>query len=114
MSSKKVPTKDVKRIASLFPDYRKRNVTLRESNCVTLMNLNWDGGSRDTYTLVDLTTRTTTPLGNSMAAPWDNSDEGRKVDIPQGFAVVRTGTFCGKPATMNITFNSADASIIIG
>ena len=78
MFGRTIPTKDVK-LTKLFPDYRKRQVSLRQGTSVSLNGLNWDGGSRSEYTLVDLTTRQMTRIGNNIAAPWNNKDEGSRV-----------------------------------
>jgi hypothetical protein len=113
MFGKTVDKKNVK-IAALFPGYRKRKVVLKEGTAVTLYGLNWDGGSRSEYTLVDLNTRVVLPIGDNMTAPWDNKDEGRRVTINPGQAVVQTGTFCGKPATMFITYRPEDEALVTG
>lgn len=101
MNSTKYPTKDVP-IARLFP-YRKRTVYVSTGTRVGLYGLNWDSGSRSEYALVHIASRRIRPMGDHMAAPWDNKDEGREVQIPEGFAVVKTGTFRGQPGGMFIT-----------
>ena len=103
-----VSVSDVPFVKRLFPGYRKRKVVVKNGSAVTLSNLNWDGGSRSEYFLVDLVRNTVIPIGNNTAAPWNNPDEGRSVTVEPGTAVVKTGTFCGKPSTMVITFNPAD------
>jgi len=113
MFGKTVTKKDVK-IASLFPSYRKRKVVLYEGNSVSLTGLNWDGGSRSDYTLVDLNTRATVTIGDHMSPPWNNKDEGRKFDLKPGQAIVRTGTFCGKQATMFITHFPGEEKLVTG
>lgn len=96
-------------VKATFPDYRKRKVYLRAAENVTLYDLNWSGGTRAEYRTCTLDGR---GIGNTSAysqlAPWNNYAEGKTLPIPQGFAVVRGGHFCGKAATLAIMVNPAD------
>jgi hypothetical protein len=96
-----VATKDVADIAKRF-GYRKRKASVVVTDRVTLTDLNWSGGSISRYTALDLATGAVSAKDHSRPAPWDNAAEGKTVDIPAGVAVVRTGTFLGKPGLMTI------------
>jgi hypothetical protein len=63
----------------------------------------WDGGSRETFRVVELATgRAINPPGiNQASAPWDKR-ESVTVDLQNGYAVVRHSMFCGKD--MGLTF----------
>lgn len=98
-----IMVKDYPFIKRLMPSYRKRKAILRRLETIVLNDLNWDGGSRSEYTLADLNTGQTVSVGDHMAAPWNNLDEGRKVELKPGQVMLQTGTFCGKTATMSIT-----------
>lgn len=96
-----ISTTEVRDLARIF-NYRKRKVTLVTTGRVTLSDLNWSGGSISRYTAIDLETGAMSGRDHSMVAPWDNRAEGVTVDIPENVAVIETGTFRGKPATMRI------------
>ena len=82
------------------------------------INSYWDGGSRDEYTLVDLVSGRPRSMPSSTHPYFDIarkgivgenevlsvSDRGNitlKI-LPENFALIRTGTFCGKAATAHI------------
>lgn len=104
-SSTTVPTKSIPFVKTLFPGYRKREIRVIVSDSVTLHDLNWSGGTRSEYIMVDLRRKTTTGIGSKSVSPWDNKDEGRTIQIPEGHAVVQIGYFCGKQSMMRITFH---------
>ena len=96
-------------VAATFPTYRKHRVNIDLSGSVTLHDLNWSGGTRSEY-------KACTKIGKDAAAPdlnspapWDNKFEGKTIDIPLGFVVVRGGHFCGKQSTLTIYVNPNDA-----
>ena len=109
-----------------FPNYRKRSAFVsvfgeRGQN----INSYWDGGSRDEYAIVELATLARKSLPTSTHPYFDISARGLSstqddyvtIDhvgnvslkrIPQGYALVSAGTFCGKPATAHVYFHPAD------
>ncbi len=110
----KVATKLVKPIVNAtFPDYRKRSVIIRQADSITFYGVNWSGGSRSEYQACTVNGK---PLDRmidmGVAAPWDNPYEGLTVKIPPGMVVVEGGVFCGKNATLNITFNPSDTPLL--
>ncbi len=100
-------------IRAADPSYRKHQFTLTASETVCLSNTYWDGGSRSTYTAIDLIT------GRNKGAPQFDPPEfgGPKtapiVSIPEGIAIVETGVFMGKPATAHIFVNPANMAKFI-
>ena len=109
--------RDAKEFKSILRhiNYRKRQVAIRAAEYVTLNNLNWDGGSRNSYAAFTLDGA---PLGNAdkhhAPAPWENAAEGARVLVPQGACLVQYGTFCGKDATAYIYVNPADMPRVLG
>ena len=117
---------EVKRVVlAAFPGYRKHNAYLSafpESG----MNVNsyWDGGSKDEYAIVDLSTMRMKPMPTSTHPYFDvarygiqGSNELVEVtdrgnitlkQLPENFALVRAGTFCGKQATAHVFFPLAN------
>jgi len=61
----------------------------------------WDGGSRDTYRLIDMATGEEIPASDNMSAPWDPRKD-REIVLKPGYAVVRSCMFRGKD--MGLTF----------
>jgi hypothetical protein len=118
---------EVKRvITAAFPGYKKHKAilgTFPESG----LNINsyWDGGSKDEYAIVELATMnrkamptSTHPFFDIAARGMANQSNGivetdhvgnvtLKV-LPEGFALVRSGYFCGKPATAGVYLNPAN------
>ena len=84
-------------------DYRKRDVYIRAADSVTLIDLNWSGGTRSIYSIRTIDGAWVNDTSRySALAPWSNRAEGVKLPIPAGFVVVETGYFCGKPMTATI------------
>jgi hypothetical protein len=110
-------------ITAAFPNYRKHNAWLSEFR-PTEINSYWDGGSRDEYAIVDLVTgqRKNLPTSthpyfdvarygvqgeNEMVAVSERGNITLKL-LPENFALVRSGTFCGKPATAHVFVNAVN------
>lgn len=81
---------------------RKAKAFLHRRNEVTLSGTYWDSGSRSQYYLVNLNSGTVTPCASFAPVQFGGPREDRVQKIEPGFAVVETGTFCGKPATPSI------------
>ncbi len=99
----------IKRPAKDFPDicralgYRKRAVYVCPTTRAVISGVNWSGGSRSVYHGVDLASgHIQTAAHFGQPAPWANPFEGATIDILPGKALIETGTFCGKAATMRI------------
>lgn len=73
----------------------------------------WDGGSRESYSLVEIATGRAVPFSGQTSAPW--SPERREVvfDIPAGFVVVRHSVFCGKDMGVQFTLRPEDAAPLL-
>ena len=116
---------EIKRIVeAAFPSYRKHKATLSVFNGGVNINSYWDGGSRDEYAVVDLATCRRGALPTASHPYFDVARHGIanvetdviSVDhvgnvtlkvLPEGFALVAAGTFCGKPATAHIYLHSS-------
>jgi hypothetical protein len=62
----------------------------------------WDGGSRTTYSAIELATGRTVPVSDNMSAPWSDKRQDVTVPLKSGFAIVKHSIFCGKD--MGLTF----------
>ena len=100
-------------IQAAAPQYRKREVYFNVEETVALTGTYWSEGSHYSYHAIELTT------GRTVAAPqFDPPQFGGprvtpRVAIPEGIAIVRTGTFCGKPATASIYICPANAAKLL-
>ena len=79
---------------------RKFRVTARES--VTLTDMQWSGGTRSTYTVVNLATGETKPITDPRPFP-QNQYTPEPIKTVNDWCVVEHSMFCGKD--MGITFH---------
>lgn len=118
---------DVARVIRVAnPSYKKRQAFVSAfSGHGVSINSYWDSGSRDYFAVVELATMTLRPLPTrahpffEVAARGLASTENETVAVdhvgnitlkvlPEGFALVRTGVFCGKPGTAHVYLNPAN------
>jgi hypothetical protein len=91
--------------------YKKHAVIVMHYPSIELTGTYWDGGSRESYALVSLAAGRLSCIRKypQYAPPqFGGPREPVKVNIEPGFAMVTTGTFCGKPATASLTMSQAD------
>ena len=110
-----------------LPGYKKHNVFLSEFSTQHGVNINsyWDGGSKDEFVLFDMEHQTVRPLptsthpffdvaGRGMANQEDNNvavdhvGNIRLKHLPENWALIQHGWFCGKTATAHIYLNGAN------
>jgi hypothetical protein len=111
-------------ITAAFPGYKKHRAYLSEFSPMQI-NSYWDGGSRDEFAIVELATMQRKSLPTSSHPYFDvaargmanqsneivESDHVGNVTLkvlPEGFALVSAGTFCGKAATAHVFLNAAN------
>lgn len=95
-----------KLVLAADPAYRKHKASLNVADTMTLSGTYWDGGSRSTYTAVDIATGRASTAEQFAPPQFNGPSAAPRVAIPDGIAIVETGTFCGKPATARVTVNS--------
>lgn len=80
-------------------DYRKQNVFVTRVKAPAKQNVlsYWDGGSRDYFTL-----HRAGKVNHVSASPFQG--EAASVELQTGDVLVRTGVFCGKPATAEVVY----------
>ena len=89
-------------IARLMPQgYKKRKAFIQSREKITLSHTYWDGGSRSSYTIVNLTTGKTT-YDSYATVPPQFGGVAPVVEIDNDIAIIETGVFCGKPATASV------------
>lgn len=62
----------------------------------------WSGGSRDTYSFVELATGRSVPSPCQQPSPWNKERQEFSSPLPVGIAMVMRSWFCGKD--MGLTF----------
>ena len=83
--------------------YRRRKVRVQATESVMLTDLNWSGGTRNTYHGLDIESGAIATASQlSRPHPMDNEAEGARVALAPGKAIIRTGVFLGKEAMMVI------------
>lgn len=88
-------------VKATFPDYRGRKFSLEFTDRVCFYNVNWSGGSKNEYRLVNIDGRVGSLIGVN-AAPWDNPVEGQTMDLMPDVLVVKHVYFCGKDLGITI------------
>ncbi len=120
---------DIKRlIAAAFPSYKKHKAFVYVfGEHGKSINSYWDGGSRSEYAIVELATGARKSLPTQSHPYYDIArgglanaeNEVLSVDhvgnvtlkvLPEGYALVQAGTFCGKPATAFVYLNAANVA----
>lgn len=113
-----------------FPGYRKQTVTLSVFNGGVTLNSYWDGGTRSEFAVVELATLKRKSLPTATHPYFDVAARGlaqvENQDItidrvgkitlkhlPEGFALVEAGTFCGKAATGHIHLHPANMAKLL-
>lgn len=100
-------------VRAVDPKYRKHKVILCVYEQVTLSGTYWDGGSRSSYTAVDIKTGRVGPAPQYNPPQFGGPVEAPRVDIPDGVAIVETGFFCGKPKTATVFVNPRTATPLL-
>lgn len=90
-------------VKSVDPEYRGKRIQLVIADEVTLYNLHWEGGSRNRYMAVRIDNMK--KIEYNPLAPWLERNEGKKVKIPNGAAVVCHSTFQGSFAGYTVFVN---------
>ena len=85
--------------------YKKRKAFVQCRTKVELSNTYWDGGSRSTYVVVNLTTGKIT-YDSFAVLPPQFGGTTPTIELDNDTAVIETGIFCGKPATASVFVNA--------
>ena len=85
-------------------------VTLTDTVHIPGQTGTWSGGTIDHYSAVELSTGKAVEITDTFSAPWDASRQSRTVNLRPGYAIARTGSFCGKPAGLHLYCTTKDAA----
>ena len=81
-------------VRTAFPDFKGRKIREDWSGSVTFYDLNWSGGTKNTYRSLEFESGRLRSLPS--LPPWANPVEGNSAIIPPGYLVVELSYFCGK------------------
>jgi hypothetical protein len=73
----------------------------------------WSGGSRDSYTAIELSTGKALPMPGQDLAPWDKERQSYKVELKPGFSIVRHSMFQGTDLGLTFYVHSSDIAALI-
>ena len=62
----------------------------------------WSGGTRDTFTVMELATGRVADASDNITSPWNEARQDRLIPLKSGYAVVKHSFFCGND--MGLTF----------
>jgi hypothetical protein len=97
----------VRLIRAVDPKYRKPKVYFTDTDKLRLTGTYWDGGSRSTYTAVNIATLETGTAQQYAPPQFGGPSQALEVVIPAGVAIVETGVFQGKTATAHVYIRAA-------
>lgn len=106
----KLRTADVPR--AVREGYKGRKFWLEIKDKVTLHSTYWDGGTKSTWTAVNLATGQRSTPSPRAAAPREYGGrlEGAEIEIPLGVVIVEHAIFCGKDVGLTIYANAQDVA----
>lgn len=100
-------------IHAVDPEYRKHNVIVNVVERMALGGTYWSGGSRVAYTAVNLLTMQSSGAPQFSPPQFGGPATDPVVAVPEGVAIVSTGTFCGKKATASVYLNPANVEKLL-
>lgn len=73
----------------------------------------WSGGTRDSYSAIELATGRTSPVGFQNTSPWNNERKEASVPLKPGMAIVKHSMFCGKDMGLTFYVHPADIAALV-
>ena len=110
------PLSEHPRLAQLIraaaPSYRKKNAGVDTFPVIEMHDTYWSGGSRSSYTWVDLETLQPVPLPHYDPPQFGGAMPS--LTMTPGRAMVKTGIFLGKPGLAFVTLHPSDLQRVMG
>lgn len=97
-------------IQAADPSYKRLKAFVRVVDTVELQGTYWSGGSRSTYTAVNIATKVASRAEQFAPAQFGGPKEAPVVQLPPGAVIVETGFFCGKTAQAYVYVHPKDAA----
>lgn len=73
----------------------------------------WSGGSRNTYSAIELATGRAAAVSDNMSSPWAAERQDRTVPLRAGFAIVKHSIFCGKDYGLTFFVHPSDVTKLL-
>lgn len=86
--------------AADMADYTGRKISVEFTETVPVYNTNWDGGSRNYYSFLNMETSTSRKAPDF--APWENPIEGQRATLKPGRVIVERCFYCGSDLGITI------------
>ena len=99
-------------VRATYPEYRGRKVAIEVTDSPIDVRSYWEGGSRDYFRFVNLTTMevASVPQQSAFDRPIQGADQVKLLD---GFACVMHSIFCGKDLGITIMIGAANAAPLL-
>lgn len=98
---------EVKKIAlTAFPHYKGRKFKVKDFYPGKRLDSYWDGGSKDTFAVVELSSLRSIPLPNTWAM--GSTGQPQADQLPEGLCLVEHSIFCGKDVGITLHLNDAN------
>tara|TARA_R110000744_G_C19281734_1_gene553635 strand:+ start:108 stop:683 length:576 start_codon:yes stop_codon:yes gene_type:complete len=101
---------------NLKKGYSGRKFEARPSESVSLYGTYWSGGSRNTYTAINMATGVSVPfdgIGNASPVEFGGTLEGKTITMEPGIAIVKHSTFSGKDMGLTIYVHPDNAATLL-
>ena len=73
----------------------------------------WSGGSRNTYSAIELATGRAAAVSDNITNPWSADRQDRTVPLRAGFAIVKHSIFCGKDFGLTFFVHPSDITKLL-
>ncbi len=93
--------------------YRGRKIKAELDYIPDELNSYWDGGSKDSYSFYELSTKRIVHLESNHPCFEPNKPRTLK-ELPKGIILIRSSIFCGKHAGLTLYSNPEDRTLFIG
>jgi len=91
-------------VEKAFPDYKGKKFLVQPTETVSFHNLNWSGGTKNTYKALALSAKAKA----CSLAPWANPLEGQTKLLPKGCVVVKRTWTYGEEANITVFVHPED------
>lgn len=100
-------------ILAAFPDYRGRTFSWEAKERLHLSPTYWDGGTRYSYSIVQLSTGRAIGVPNQPPPQFGGPDPNGNIEMKPDFAIVEHVIFCGRDLGCRIYVHPTDAPKLI-
>lgn len=73
----------------------------------------WSGGTREIYTAVELATGRAVSITDTFSAPWSSERTSKQILLKPGYAIAKTGSWCGKSAGLTLFMMADNAAPLL-